>query len=207
MKLKLSCGDFSFPLLPHEKSLDLIAMLGFEGHADLFVGTDPMALERHFRVLSHISFHGGRCWPLDLALWDLAGKITGQPCWKLLGGLSNRVQAYASSGTLRAPADMGDAAERFMGQGFAAMKIRFHRGDWREDVRALEAVRARVGNGLELMVDCNQGWRQPWDTQAPWSLKDAAAVTVASQGITDPVTVFDDKIDIPWEVEWFDFRG
>ena len=29
----------------------------------------------------------GRCWPLDLALWDLAGKILGQPCWRLLGGL------------------------------------------------------------------------------------------------------------------------
>jgi L-alanine-DL-glutamate epimerase-like enolase superfamily enzyme len=154
-------------------------MLGIESYVDLFVGKDPMALERHFRVLSHISFHAGRCWPLDLALWDLAGKITGQPCWKLLGGLSNRVRAYASSGTLRAPEQMADAAERFMGRGFAAMKVRFHRGDWREDVAALESVRTRVGSGLELMVDCNQGWRQPWDTEAPWSLKDAAEVARA----------------------------
>ena len=28
-----------------------------------------------------------------------------------------------------------------------------------------EAVRARVGEKLELMVDCNQGWRMPWDTE------------------------------------------
>jgi L-alanine-DL-glutamate epimerase-like enolase superfamily enzyme len=56
-------------------------MLGFEGHEALFVGHDPLALERHYRVLSNIDFHYGRCWPLDLALWDLAGKITGQPCW------------------------------------------------------------------------------------------------------------------------------
>ena len=76
-------------------------MLGFAGHEHLFVGRDPLAIERHYRVLSHINFHYGRCWPLDLALWDLAGKITGQPCWKLLGGLSDRVRAYASSGTLR----------------------------------------------------------------------------------------------------------
>jgi L-alanine-DL-glutamate epimerase-like enolase superfamily enzyme len=155
------------------------AMIGFEAYADLFIGQDPMAVERHYRVLSHISFHAGRCWPLDLALWDLAGKITSQPVWKLLGGLSDRVRAYASSGTLRDPGAMAQAAERFLDQGFAAMKIRFHRGDWREDVRALEAVRARVGDRLELMVDCNQGWRQPWDTEAPWSLKDAMTVARA----------------------------
>src|SRR5262249_23824639 len=151
-------------------------MLGFEGHEGLFIGQDPLALERHFRVLSNIDFHYGRCWPLDLALWDLAGKILGQPCWKLLGGLSSRVRAYASSGTLRDPQAQADAAERFLAQGFPAVKLRFHRGDWRDDIRALEAVRARVGTRLELLVDCNQGWRMAWDTQTSWSLKDARAV-------------------------------
>ena len=151
-------------------------MVGFAGHEPLFVGQDALAIERHHRVLSHIDFHYGRCWPLDLALWDLAGKITRQPCWRLLGGLSSRVRAYASSGTLRAPAALAEQAERYLAQGFRAMKIRFRRGDWRDDIRALEAVRARIGERLELMVDCNQGWRMPWDTQAPWSLKDALAV-------------------------------
>lgn len=151
-------------------------MVGFAGHEALFTGWDPLRLERHFRVLSHIDFHYGRCWPLDLALWDLAGKITGQPCWKLLGGLAGRIRAYASSGTLRDPGQMADAAERYLQQGFPALKLRFHRGDWRDDIRALEAVRARVGSKLELMVDCNQGWRLPWDTESPWTLKDALAV-------------------------------
>jgi L-alanine-DL-glutamate epimerase-like enolase superfamily enzyme len=151
-------------------------MLGFEGHESLFVGWDPLQIERHYRVLSHLDFHYGRCWPLDLALWDLIGKITGQPCWKLLGGLSNRVRAYASSGTLRDAAATAETAEQYLRLGFAAMKLRFHRGDWRDDIRALEAVRARVGRRLELMVDCNQGWRLPWDTEAPWTLKDALAV-------------------------------
>ena len=146
-------------------------MLGFAGHEHLFVGQDPLAIERHYRTLNHINFHYGRCWPLDLALWDLAGKITGQPCWKLLGGLSNAVPAYASSGTLRDPAALADASERYIAEGFRALKIRFQRGDWRDDIRALQAVRARVGDRLELMVDCNQGWRLPQDTYAPWSLK------------------------------------
>ena len=154
-------------------------MIGFAAYQDLFIGADPMALERHYRVLSHISFHATRCWPLDLALWDLAGKITGQPCWKLLGGLSSRVRAYASTGTVREGAAMADAAQRFVEMGFGAMKVRFQPGDWRADIARLEAVRARIGDRLELMVDCNQGWRQPWDTATPWTLKDAAALARA----------------------------
>jgi L-alanine-DL-glutamate epimerase-like enolase superfamily enzyme len=145
----------------------------------LFIGQDALAIERHWRVLNNISFHYGRCWPLDLALWDLAGKITGQPCWKLLGGLSDRVRAYASSGTLREPGKLAEAAEAYLARGFPALKIRFHRGDWRKGIKALEAVRQRVGTRLELMVDCNQGWRSPQDTYPPWSLKDA--VTVARE--------------------------
>jgi L-alanine-DL-glutamate epimerase-like enolase superfamily enzyme len=151
-------------------------MVGFAGHENLFIGRDPLAIERHYRVLSHIDFHYGRCWPLDLALWDLAGKITGQPCWKLLGGLSRKVRAYASSGTLRSPTETADVAERMLAEGYPALKLRFHRGDWREDIQALEAVRARLGDRIDLMVDCNQGWRMAWDTEAPWTYKDALVV-------------------------------
>jgi L-alanine-DL-glutamate epimerase-like enolase superfamily enzyme len=151
-------------------------MVGFAGHEHLFIGRDPLLLERHYRVLSHIEFHYGRCWPLDLALWDLAGKVTGQPCWKLLGGLARRVRAYASTGTLRDPGAMAECAEQMLERGFPALKLRFHRGDWRDDIRAIEAVRARLGNRLEIMVDCNQGWRLPWDTEPPWTFKDALVV-------------------------------
>jgi L-alanine-DL-glutamate epimerase-like enolase superfamily enzyme len=151
-------------------------MLGFAGHERLLIGEDPLRLERHNRVIDHISFHYGRCWPLDVALWDLAGKIAGQPCWKLLGGLSDRIRCYASSGTLRGPAELAELADRVASRGFKAMKVRFRRGDWRDDIRALEAVRKRVGNRLELMVDCNQGWRFPWDTISAWTLKDALAI-------------------------------
>jgi L-alanine-DL-glutamate epimerase-like enolase superfamily enzyme len=151
-------------------------MLGFGGHEHLFIGEDPMRLERHARVIDHISFHYGRCWPLDLALWDLAGKITGQPCWKLLGGLSNTVRCYASSGTLRDASALAALSEQVLAGGFTAMKLRFRRGEWRDDIRAIEAVRARIGDKLELMVDCNQGWRLPWDTMSSWTVKDALRV-------------------------------
>jgi len=151
-------------------------MVGFAGHEALFIGQDALAIERHWRLLNNIQFHWGRCWPLDLALWDLAGKIAGQPVWRLLGGLDPKLPTYASSGTLRAPSALADAAEAYLARGFKALKIRFHRGDWRADIKALEAVRARVGTKLELMVDCNQGWRMSGDAYPPWSLKDAIPV-------------------------------
>lgn len=159
-------------------------MVGFAGHEPLFLGEDPRRVERHFEVLSHIEFHYGRCWPLDLALWDLFGKITGEPVWRLLGGRSDSVALYASSGVARDSGALAETAERFAEEGFAAMKLRLSateggRADWRADVAAVEAVRARVGDRLEIMVDCNQGWRMPWDTRAPWSFKDALAVARA----------------------------
>jgi len=59
---------------------------GIAEFADLFVGRDPRDLERHFRIIDNISFHYGRFYPLDCALWDLYGKLTGGPVWRLLGG-------------------------------------------------------------------------------------------------------------------------
>lgn len=151
-------------------------MLGLDPFKELFIGRDPRDLERHYRILQNLSFHYSRYWPLDLALWDIAGKAAGQPVWRLLGGSSGKVPLYASSGTLRKPKAMAATAKRFVEEGFRAMKVRFHRGDWREDIKALEAVRKAVGSKLELMVDCNQGWRMVWDVEEPWKLKDALPV-------------------------------
>ncbi len=152
------------------------AMPGFAGHEDLFVGQDPRDLERHFRVIENLSFHYGRCWPLDLALWDLFGKILEEPIWRLLGGASDRVALYASSGSLRDGEELVDLAQAVREEGFQALKLRFQRPHWRQDVAVVERVRRAVGDDLELMVDCNQGWRMPWDTAPPWSLKDALVV-------------------------------
>lgn len=151
-------------------------MEGFEDYRDLFIGEDPLDIERHHAVLSNIDFHAGRPWPLELALWDLAGKIKGQPVWRLLGGKSGIVPCYASTGVLRDSRAQVDKVCELRDKGFPAVKIRFHRADWREDVRALEAVRRAVGDKVEILVDCNQGWRMPWDTEPCWNYHQALVV-------------------------------
>ena len=55
------------------------AMYGFADHQRWFIGEDPLDLERHGAVLANIDFHAGRPWPLDVALWDLAGQILDRP--------------------------------------------------------------------------------------------------------------------------------
>jgi L-alanine-DL-glutamate epimerase-like enolase superfamily enzyme len=152
------------------------AMYGFADYEQLFIGADPLDLPRHSAVLDNIGFHAGRPWPLDIALWDLAGKIRGEPCWKMMGGRSNRVRAYASSGVHRRPDDMAKMARHVVERGFPALKIRFGRTRLADDLDTLAAVRDAVGDKLELMVDCNQGWRMPWDTKAPWTVDEALAV-------------------------------
>lgn len=151
-------------------------MPGFAGHEDLFVGRDPLDLERHARVIDNLSLLYGRCWPLDIALWDLAGKIRGEPCWRMLGGRSGRVPLYASAGVRREPEAAADLARRVLELGFAALKLRFWRDDWKLDLAAVEAARGAVGDRLALIVDCNQAWRMPWDTRDPWSFEQALAI-------------------------------
>jgi len=83
-----------------------------------------MAIERHYRVINNINFHFGRCWPLDLALWDLAGKITNQPVWRLIG-MNDKIRAYASSGTSRSAPEMADVAAKLPAPGFLGKLVRF----------------------------------------------------------------------------------
>ena len=152
------------------------AMYGFADYQHLFIGADPLDLARHSAVLDNIGFHAGRPWPLDIALWDLAGKIRGEACWRMAGGRSHRIRAYASSGVHRRPDEMARMALHVAERGFPALKIRFGRPQLKDDFAVLAAVREAVGDRLELMVDCNQGWRMPWDTAAPWTFDEALAV-------------------------------
>lgn len=151
-------------------------MVGFDEYRDLFIGEDPTELDRHHAVLGNIDFHAGRPWPFELALWDLAGKIKGQPVWRMLGGSTGVVQCYASTGGLRDEAAQAEKVRELADKGFPAVKIRFHRPDWRDDIRAVEMVRRAVGDKVEILVDCNQGWRMPWDTEPAWTYHQALVV-------------------------------
>ena len=114
-------------------------------------------------TIESIGFHAGRYWPLEAALWDIAGQVTGQPVSVLFGGASRGLPAYASFGEARSPQARAEAAAAAKAAGFRAMKIRISRTDWVSEPRR----RARhPGGGRRrhaIMADLNQWWRMPGD--------------------------------------------
>lgn len=140
-------------------------MDGFEGHEHLFIGKDPLAIEEHVRTIETINFHSGRFWPLEVALWDIIGKIAGQPVSRLFGGAKQKIRAYASTGSLMSSRERVESAVKIAERGFRAIKIRVDRNAVDEGIATVAAVREELGEQLDIMVDLNQSWRMAGDTQ------------------------------------------
>jgi L-alanine-DL-glutamate epimerase-like enolase superfamily enzyme len=159
-------------------------MDGFEPFAGLFTGTDPLNIADQVRRLESVSFHAGRYWPLEAALWDILGKKTGVPAATLLGGARTRLPAYASFGAALPPPERAEAALAARAAGFRALKIRIPRTgprgpgpastdldgtgpDWgpavAQGIQAVRAVREAVGPDMAIMCDLNQWWRMAGD--------------------------------------------
>lgn len=139
-------------------------MDGFGAFEHLFLGEDPLAIARHVRVLETIDFHAGRYWPLEVALWDIVGKVAGLPVATLFGGSAEALPVYASCGMLLPAAERAESALRLRAEGFRALKIRIDPRRLEDGMAAVAATRDAVGDTMAIMVDLNQGWRMAGDT-------------------------------------------
>jgi D-galactarolactone cycloisomerase len=140
----------------------------------LLVGRDPLRGELVRELCETVDFHGGRPWTAEVAVWDLAARALDQPLWKLLGGRSERLVAYASSGERVDPDERARRVAALREHGVRAVKLRFGGAHWREDVEAVERIRDVVGSDIEIMVDANQGWRTAGDLAPRWDVATAA---------------------------------
>jgi D-galactarolactone cycloisomerase len=154
-------------------------MDGFEPFIPLFLGEDPLAIVRHVRTLETISFHSSRFWPFEAALWDIIGQACGQPVATLFGGAVDRLPAYASCGEIRQPQERAEHTLALREEGFKALKIRIQRDGIPLGIETVRAVRAAVGDSMEIMVDLNQAWSMAGDIRP--SLDPVAALRVAEQ--------------------------
>lgn len=157
---------------------------GIEGYASGDAVPDAELLARLLRgvevsdtdtvhgIVETVDFHGGRNWVVEVAVWDLLGRARGEPLWRLLGGESDRILAYASSGELVDVDERVARCRALRDSGIRAVKLRLHSTDWRLDLPVIEAVRKAVPE-LEVMVDANQGWRMPGDLTPRWELATA----------------------------------
>src|SRR5438034_3415356 len=126
------------------------------------LGQDPLERERLYQAMCQRS----RATTLraigavDVAIWDVAGKVAGLPIHRLLGSYRDRVPAYASSAVLESPKAYAEEAARFKAEGWTAYKIH-PPTDPVTDIAVCEAVRRAVGDGYTVMLDSTWAYQYP----------------------------------------------
>jgi L-alanine-DL-glutamate epimerase-like enolase superfamily enzyme len=139
------------------------------------IGMDPFSIEQLAGPLRYYAGQSPRSVSsLEIALWDLIGKATGQPLYKLWGAAKDRVPAYASMIQLSTPEERVHMALQLKSQGWKAIKLRAHYPTLKEDVRLVEEVRKAVGGDMEIMVDANQAQSAgKWQPGVMWDFRRA----------------------------------
>jgi L-alanine-DL-glutamate epimerase-like enolase superfamily enzyme len=148
----------------------------------LYLGENPLDPERVSEKLHQNTFWLGRGGSIthtisgiDIALWDILGKATGQPVSRLLGGrYRERVRPYASL-LMREPEPLAEHLRAVKAQGFRAFKIGwgpFGRHSHDLDERIVRAAREAVGSDAMLMVDAG-GSDAFWAQGYKWAMRTA----------------------------------
>jgi D-galactarolactone cycloisomerase len=132
--------------------------------APLLIGEDP----RDIGALWQRMFESTHMWGrrgietyaisgVDIALWDLLGKLANQPVYRLLGAVKSKARAYFAPSLKPIDAVVEEALTAVAEQGFTAIKLRVD-GDIRAGVSLVRNVREAVGDTIELMVDANMAY-------------------------------------------------
>jgi D-galactarolactone cycloisomerase len=142
---------------------------GIEFFTPLILGNSPLAQEKLWQSMFLGSLDHARSGVLlsalsaiDIALWDLRGKILDQPISVLLGGRKrDSVKAYATGLYFTdcddLTATLADEAERHKQQGFTAVKMKVGLGV-EPDAKNVQAVRTALGPDVDLMIDANHAY-------------------------------------------------
>jgi L-alanine-DL-glutamate epimerase-like enolase superfamily enzyme len=94
---------------------------------------------------------------VDVALWDLEGRLLGVPVHRLLGTYRESIPAYASTTTFSTVEEYLEVADQCLGLGYPAIKLHGW-GDARADAELCQALRAHVGPEVDLMYDGSAGF-------------------------------------------------
>lgn len=136
---------------------------------------------------------------VDLAIWDLYCKSINEPLYRVLGGVRDKVPAYASGMTLPTPEGFAEDALKYKEAGYQGYKLHV-KGEWKEDIEACAAVREAVGPDYTLMIDPAGAYNQTQALRVGRALEE-----LDFHWYEEPLRDFDihgykmlaDKLDIP----------
>jgi L-alanine-DL-glutamate epimerase-like enolase superfamily enzyme len=93
---------------------------------------------------------------LEMAVWDICGKLAGQPVYKLLGAYRDSFETDITIG-MGTPEEMAKKATKYVQDGFKTLKVKL--GDGPEpDTQRMKAIREAIGYSIKVRTDANQGW-------------------------------------------------
>jgi len=115
---------------------------------------------------------------VDLALWDIKGKICGLPIYKLLGGCRENAPVYGSDGgwLYMSVSEMLSVFEGYLQQGMMGVKMKIGHEDPKVDIKRVKEVRKALGDDTWIAVDANQKWDLP---TAMWVGRELEQLSVA----------------------------
>ncbi len=126
----------------------------------IVMGQDPLERERLYQALWQRNRHTTlrAIGAVDVALWDICGKVAALPIYRLLGAYRTCVPAYASSVVLPSKAAYAEQAAEFKAKGWRGYKIH-PPTQWQEDIAVCQAVREAVGDDYTIMLDSTWSYR------------------------------------------------
>jgi L-alanine-DL-glutamate epimerase-like enolase superfamily enzyme len=121
------------------------------------IGKDPLRIAQHLEKMREpLLKHPAAKAAIDIALYDILGKVSNLPLWKLLGGYRDRIKTSITIGILPVKETLYHA-NIFITDGFKCLKIKGGK-NVEEDIERIIKVREMVGNNIELRFDANQGY-------------------------------------------------
>jgi L-alanine-DL-glutamate epimerase-like enolase superfamily enzyme len=164
-------------------------VLSDQGLVGIGPGTDPASLARAKALLTGKDpFHieqfapklgsGRGAAAVEIALWDLIGKLANEPLYKLWGGAKDRVMPYCSFFIRGTVDERAELALRMKNEGWKAVKLRASFPTMKEDIRLVEAVRKSVGDDFAILCDGNKAYA---GNLYPWEFRRAAETARAYQ--------------------------
>ena len=144
------------------------------GIGELIVGDDPLAPEQLYQKLFALTWQRRsheKGWSreavvrisaaVDIAAWDILGKVAGLPLYRLFGGYRSEVPCYVTCAYYRdgkTPSELRDEIQMLKAQGHQGFKAKAGGLPLGEDLERLALVREIIGDDKDLMVDVNRGW-------------------------------------------------